>query len=74
MLEGLWKDIKKKYNKTDKIIICIERNNMKNFLETKYQISMVPCIQYCDKGKKKSEFLKKREYEDIIKFIEKSLN
>jgi thiol-disulfide isomerase/thioredoxin len=74
MLEGLWKDIKKKYNNTDKIIIYIERDNMKKYLETKYQINLVPCIQYYDKGKKKSDFLKKREYENIIKFIEKSLN
>ena len=37
-----------------KIIIYIERDNMKKFLETKYQINLVPCIQYYDKGKKKS--------------------
>lgn len=74
MLKGLWKDIKKKYDNTDKIIIYIERENMKKFLNTSYHIDFVPCIQYYDKGKKKSEFLKKREYKDIIKFIENSLN
>ena len=46
----------------------------KEYLESKYHINLVPCIQYYDKGKKKTEFLNKREYEDIIKFIEKSLN
>ena len=74
MLKGLWKDIKKKYHNTDKIIIYIERDNMIKYLEPKYHTNLVPCIQYYDKGVKKSEFLKKREYENIIKFIEKSLN
>lgn len=74
MLKGLWKDIKKKYDNTNKIIIYIERANMKKYLDEKYHINLVPCIQYYDKGKKKSEFLKKREYDNIINFIEKSLN
>lgn len=74
MLKGLWKDIKKKYDKTDKIIIYIERDNMKKYLKEENHVNLVPCIQYYDKGKKKSEFLKKREYDNIINFIEKNLN
>ena len=47
---------------------------MIKYLDNKMHIHLVPCIQYYDKGIKKSEFLKKREYDNIIKFIEKSLN
>ena len=60
MLEGLWKDIKKKYHNTDKIIIYIERDNMKKYLESKYHINLVPCIQYYDKGKKKIGIYEKK--------------
>jgi thiol-disulfide isomerase/thioredoxin len=74
MLKGLWKEINKKYKNTNNIIIHVERDNMKKYLDEKMHINFVPCIQYYDNGKKKSEFLKKREYDNIIKFIDKSLN
>ena len=60
MLKGLWRDIKEKYHNTDKIIIYIERKNMIKYLDNKMHIHLVPCIQYYDKGIKKSEFLVKR--------------
>tara|TARA_B110000858_G_scaffold192868_1_gene244321 strand:- start:959 stop:1294 length:336 start_codon:yes stop_codon:yes gene_type:complete len=74
MLKGLLRDIKEKYDNTNKIIIYIERENMIKYLDKKFHINLVPCLQYYNKGVKKSEFLKKREYDNIINFIEKSLN
>ena len=72
MIEGLIKEIKKKYKVSDKIIITINRDNL-NYLDDSMKINMVPTFIYYNKGINKKEFNKKRDYNNIINFIEKSL-
>ena len=72
MIEGLIKEIKKKYKVSDKIIITVNRDNL-NYLDDSMKINMVPTFIYYNKGINKKEFNKKRDYNNIINFIEKSL-
>ena len=72
MIEGLIREIKKKYIVSDKIIITVNRDNL-NYLDDSMKINMVPTFIYYNKGINKKEFKKKRDYNNIINFIEKSL-
>tara|TARA_Y100000385_G_C12851343_1_gene533234 strand:- start:271 stop:618 length:348 start_codon:yes stop_codon:yes gene_type:complete len=74
MIDGLLTEIFKKYEKDiNVIIISVERDNI-DLLEKKKRINLVPSFISYKKGIKKMEFRKKREYENIVNFIEKNKN
>jgi thiol-disulfide isomerase/thioredoxin len=74
MIKGLIKEITEKYkDRKDIIIIKINREILKS-LDNSMQIDLVPTIITYKNGNKKSEFKKKREYENIINYIEKNKN
>lgn len=74
MIKGLLKEIFNKYKEDEKtIIIAIERDNIE-LLEKNMRINLVPTFISYKNGKKKMEFRKTREYENIVKFIEENKN
>ena len=77
MIKGLWRDITKKYKNSKTItLISINRDIKEIFdkLPEDKQVDIVPTFIYYKNGKSKQEFTKKREYDDLIKFIEKYNN
>jgi len=74
MIKGLIKEITDKYKeRKDIIIIKINREMLKSF-DNSMQIDLVPTIIAYKNGNKISEFKKRREYENIINYIEKNKN
>jgi thioredoxin-like negative regulator of GroEL len=74
MIKGLWKEITNIYKNDSKIIlISIKREDMTQ-LNDNMQIDLVPSFIAYKEGKNIAEFSKKREYENIINFINKYQN
>jgi len=74
MIKGLMKEITDLYKDNKKVIlISINRNHME-YLNENMQIDLVPTFITYKYGKRIAEFRKKREYENIINFINKYEN
>lgn len=74
MIKGLWKEICDEYQNNKKIIlISIKREDMLQ-LDENMHIDLIPTFLAYNKGKKIGEFKKKREYDNIINFINKYEN
>ena len=74
MIKGLIKEITDKYKDRDDIIIIKINRNILKLLDNSMQIDLVPTIITYKNGNKVSEFKKRREYENIINYIEKNKN
>ena len=71
MIKGLMKEIIDFYKDNKKIIlISVNRKHME-YLNENMQIDLVPTFITYNKGNKIAEFQKKREYDNIINFINK---
>lgn len=71
MIKGLWKEICDVYKKKKNIIIISINREIMSKLNKELHIDLVPSLICYKFGKKHSEFTKTREYDNIIKFINK---
>lgn len=71
MFKALWKEILKKYKTNKNVTIVNINRNIMHKLDEKMHVDLVPSIIVYKNLKKISEYRKEREYNKIIKFIDK---
>ena len=77
MIKGLWNDVSKKYRTNKNITLISINRDIKDIIDKlpeDIKVDLVPSFIYYKNGKHKQEFTKKREYDDLIKFIERYNN